>query len=107
VAGFLLECVAGFVGIRTLERGSAMNPLPAPSQEAVLAARDIRREAIVELADLAASYWRSAAEAAYRDDQLFEREEFGEHLRSLQGAVRGDYSALPFASSARRMMTWL
>ena len=47
-----------------------MNPLPTPSREAVLAARDIRREAVVELADLAASYWRSAAEAAYRDDQL-------------------------------------
>ena len=47
-----------------------MNALPAPSQEAVLAARDIRREAVVEMADLAASYWRSAAEAAYRDDQL-------------------------------------
>ena len=47
-----------------------MNALPTPSQEAILAARDIRREAVVEMADLAASYWRSAAEAAYRDDQL-------------------------------------
>ena len=38
-----------------------MNALPAPSEEAILAAREIWREAVVEMADLAASYWRSAA----------------------------------------------
>ena len=47
-----------------------MSALPAPSKEAVVAARDLCLEAVVEMADLAASYWRSAAEAAYRDDQL-------------------------------------
>jgi hypothetical protein len=30
----------------------------------------LRYDAIVELADLAASYWRSVAEAAFRGEQL-------------------------------------
>jgi hypothetical protein len=38
--------------------------------------------------------------------QLFEGDEFGEHLRSLQGAVRGDYSSPPF-SSTKRIITSL
>ena len=40
-------------------------------------------------------------------NQLFEGDEFREHLRSLQGEVRGDYSAPPFPFPARRMMTSL
>jgi hypothetical protein len=42
----------------------------APSPELIAADDLLRRDEIEHLADLAASYWRSAAEAAYRDDRL-------------------------------------
>jgi hypothetical protein len=40
-----------------------------PSPAAVAAVDDLRLDEIERLADRAASYWRSAAEAAFRDDR--------------------------------------
>jgi hypothetical protein len=50
--------------------GEARPMSAVPSQEALECGREIRLEAVVELADLAASYWRSIAEAAFRGEQL-------------------------------------
>jgi hypothetical protein len=45
-----------------------MSAVLNPTMEAMSAARELRRETAIELADLAASYWRSAAKAAFRDE---------------------------------------
>jgi hypothetical protein len=67
-----------------------MSALPAPSKEAVVAARDLCLEAVVEMADLAASYWRSAAEAAYRGDQLT----LEVHCRQIAAVTRHAFAAV-------------
>jgi hypothetical protein len=67
-----------------------MTPLPAPSKEAVLVARNLCLEAVVEMADLAASYWRSAAEAAYRGDQLT----LEVHCRQIAAVTRHAFAAV-------------
>jgi len=60
-------------------------------------------------AGVGATPWRGLSPSAAtqnspcRPRQLFEDDEFrSEHLWPLQGGVWGDYSALPFPSSARR-----
>jgi hypothetical protein len=49
---------------------AAVDQLARPSAAALAASNDLRLDAIVEFADLAASLARSAAEAAFRDDRL-------------------------------------
>ena len=74
-----------------------MSALPAPSKEAVVAARDLCLEAVVEMADLAASYWRSAAEAAYRGDQLT----LEVHCRQIAVVTRHAFAAVKTLSGEK------
>jgi hypothetical protein len=57
--------------------------MSVPSAAAISAGHDLMFGAIVETADLAASYARSAAEAAWRGDRLTP----GVHLRQLRLAT--------------------
>ena len=62
---------------------SALALSVSPAANAVDVCDDTRRELIIEAAELAGSYARSAAEAAWRDD----RDELGVHLRQLRACV--------------------
>jgi hypothetical protein len=50
----------------------------------------LRYDAIVELADLAASYWRSVAEAAFRGEQLT----IEVHCRQIAAVTREAFSTV-------------
>jgi hypothetical protein len=58
-------------------------PLAPPSPAAIGAANDLRYDFIVENCEIAASFARSAAEAAWRGD----KQTLGTHLRQLRIVV--------------------
>jgi hypothetical protein len=61
----------------------APSEVPSPSREAVLAARNLAFDAIIEHCSLAESFALSAGEAAWRGDELTVRT----HLRQLRLCV--------------------
>jgi hypothetical protein len=65
------------------EANSGPFPNGAPTAAALSASRNLQFEFIIEASDLAASYARSASEAAYRGDELT----LGVHLRQLRLVV--------------------
>jgi hypothetical protein len=62
--------------------------MSVPSAAAISAGRDLLFGAIVETADLAASYARSAAEAAWRGDELTVRVHLGQLRLATIEAIR-------------------
>jgi hypothetical protein len=62
---------------------SAVGPAPAPSPAALSACRDLIFEALVDVCDRAASYARSASEAAWRGDEST----VNVHARQLRACV--------------------
>jgi hypothetical protein len=62
---------------------SAVGPAPASSSAALSACRDLIFEALVDVCDRAASYARSASEAAWRGDE----HTVSVHARQLRDCV--------------------
>ena len=72
---------------------------PTSGQNLTIALDSLRFDAVVEFADLAASYWRSAAEAALRGD----RTTLEVHCRQLAAVTREAFQTVKeLGSDARR-----
>jgi hypothetical protein len=71
---------------------------PASQQNLTAALDNLRFDAVAEYADLAASYWRSAAEAAFRGD----RTTLEVHCRQLAAVTREAFATVKALGSREK-----